>query len=472
MLISILALLLCSTGEAIPPSQNAVTLQQNLNKAIASSKLPTFNIPTNEYHFNSATFLIHQATNLLITAEPNTTFWFEAGAGVKLSQCSNVKILGHQLKIDYDPLPFMQVTVVNITNKTLLLTSDKGFPSPTQFWKQWHNNPMNEFMQGPQWWDGTTTNYPLIQSSFSGYNYETQMKSLGNNLYQYNGSLPSSQPIQIGDKMTNVIRTGFTYFVSNSTNITSQNITIHSSSFMAITEFDGICGNRYESIKVIRRTKVKQGYPLPLVACNADVFHSSGCQKGPIVKYNEYSYAFDDYLNVHSRTQINVGVVVTDDTSLFDATAVNYIDLLVVDPRLHRDAGLIDDGPYGVVETFTNLQTGYHLRLLNITTLQPVTIDLEIISYFKVKDATLIARAKETMSVLSNNKDYHPKMQSFDVEYLNHITQKKVSRVWQIRVALPPPTADTTNVDIATVLDQMLISELVEWNNEGAVFER
>ena len=128
MLILILALLLCFTGEAVPPSQNAVTLQQMLNVVI-KKELPTFNIPTNEYHFNSAPFLIHQATNLLITAEPNTTFWFEAGAGVKLSQCSNVKILGHQLKIDYDPLPFMQVTVVNITNKTLLLTSDKGFPS-------------------------------------------------------------------------------------------------------------------------------------------------------------------------------------------------------------------------------------------------------------------------------------------------------------------------------------------------------
>ena len=76
------------------------------------------------------------------------------------------------------------------------------------------------------------------------------------------------------------------------------------------------------------------------------------------------------------------------------------------------------------------------------------------------------------MSVLSNNNDYLPKMQSFDVEYLNHITQKKVSRVWQIRVALPPTTTGTTAVDIATVLDQMLISELVEWNNEGAVFER
>ena len=116
-------------------------------------------------------------------------------------------------------------------------------------------------------------------------------------------------------------RDGFTWFVHNSTNIVSRNVNIRTS----ITEFDGGGGNTYDGVNVVRREMatevdgVSDGggeggvAPLPLVACNADVFHSSGCRHGPRVVNSEYSFAFDDYVNVHTRAQVSIGLWVEDD---------------------------------------------------------------------------------------------------------------------------------------------------------------
>ena len=126
------------------------------------------------------------------------------------------------------------------------------------------------------------------------------------------------------------------------------------------------------------------------MACNADVFHSSGVQRGPTVVDSEFSYAFDDYCNVHSRVQVSVGVVPaaalkerpsspSDNaasppsdtvTATANTTAVTpatpTITLLLADPRLRRDHGLPDDGPYGVVETMPNVRPGMHLRVRSL----------------------------------------------------------------------------------------------------------
>ena len=53
--------------------------------------------------------------------------------------------------------------------------------------------------------------------------------------------------------MSVIIRLGFTYHLHKCEKVNSYNITIYSSSFMAITEFNGIGHNTYNGMKVIRR---------------------------------------------------------------------------------------------------------------------------------------------------------------------------------------------------------------------------
>ena len=444
---------------AIPPAPNAAALQVKIDEAIRRGDA-TFHISQDDYHFNAIPLLISNASDLHITVAPGTTFWFETGAGVKISESHNVLIDGNDLIVDYDPPPFMQVTVVKATPEETIVTSDVGFLSPEVFWTTWHGNPKNEFIQGPQWWDGSQDkDYPLVGSFFSSYNYNTQMTSLGNNTWSYTGVTPLGHTIQVGDKFTNVVRVGFTWFVHNSSKITTNNVIINTASFMAITEFDGQGGNVYNRMKVIRSQR-KNGRELPLVACNADVFHSSGCQHGPTVINNEYSFAFDDYLNIHSRAQVNAGVLSSSPLPV-SPLGLSYVDLLVVDPRMRKDAGLADDGPYGVVETLTNLQPDFHLRMHNVSTLHALGT-FKIISFEKIamSNTDLMDRAQTSLNTLNANAMYVPKFNAADATY--HTTDGTVhSRVWKIRV-------EAKNSAIQ-LLNQTLIVNLLEWNNSNAV---
>ena len=133
----------------------------------------------------------------------------------------NLTINGNGVDVDYDPPPFLQLTVTNIStvhnnssdsnslsgrgsgrgsgndgnhNTTqppaiIIFQSDKNFVPPEIFWSKWFQNKRNEFLQGPQWWDGTPgLNYPLLSSSFSGFNYDTQFHKLNDNKsYSYSG---------------------------------------------------------------------------------------------------------------------------------------------------------------------------------------------------------------------------------------------------------------------------------------------
>ena len=131
---------------------------------------------------------------------------------------------------------------------------------------------------------------------------------------------------------------------------------------MGFTEFDGQGGHVYRNVRLVRRpasSASPPSDPTPLVACNADCFHSSGVQRGPQLLDSELSFCIDDYINVHSRVQVV-------------HSRVSNRSLIVADPRLARDYGLNDDFPYGTVETLTNAQPGSALDFYATSTLIPL----------------------------------------------------------------------------------------------------
>ena len=290
--------------------------------------------------------------------------------------------------------------------------------------------------------------------------------------------------------MTCVVRVGFTWFVHNSTKVVTRNVNIRGASFMAITEFDGGGSNVYDDVNVIRREARETGRgsgPLPLVACNADVFHSSGCREGPRVMNSEYSYAFDDYVNVHTRAQISVGLWAeeeeVEEVGEVEVEEVEKeVDLLVVDPRLRRDDGLDDDGPYGVVETLTNLRPGMHLLLSNPRTLHLEMPPLRVVGAERVVIghdghdghdgrvlmANAIARAQSALNDLSANVTYAPRYNLMDATY-NETNGNNPSilrsRVWRVRVVLPSSSTNNKR----NQLNATYLCEIQEWNNSNAV---
>ena len=139
------------------------------------------------------------------------------------------------MRVDYDPPPFIQMTVVPSTaastaaaasttasttastsastsaaqDAPLLLRTDPEFTDPLSFWKVYHSNPLNEFVQGPQWWrrngsattPGDSNAYALLSSSFGSFNAATQLTRVSNDTFRYTGPGPESTAAAVGDKV-------------------------------------------------------------------------------------------------------------------------------------------------------------------------------------------------------------------------------------------------------------------------------
>ena len=86
--------------------------------------------------------------------------------------------------------------------------------------------------------------------------------------------------------------------LSYTSNITLRDVIIHAAGNMAITEFQGDGGNRYQNVSLVPR-----GPSTPL-GSNADGFHSSGMRQGPTLSGVRMQNLLDDYFNVHNTFQL------------------------------------------------------------------------------------------------------------------------------------------------------------------------
>lgn len=151
---------------------------------------------------------------------------------------------------------------------------------------------------------------------------------------------------------------------------------------MAITEFDGTGSHSYTDVAVRVRdvsadptamcadgTRLCQG----ILASNADCFHSSGVCLGPRLTRVELSSTFDDYLNIHSRTQVV-------------SRRLSGNRLTILDPRLERDKGLPNDHPYGTAESFQNVRPGDTLSFYALNSLRPLALHVPVVSTARFTD--------------------------------------------------------------------------------------
>lgn len=131
------------------------------------------------------------------------------------------------------------------------------------------------------------------------FNYSTALDSHG--LYR----ICLQHPIQgtLGPGLLTAIypRIGLTYLLTNSSAIVTERLTIYGAGNMALVEDRGTCGHRWLGVQVVRRPGRQ---PTPLLASNADGFHSSNCRLGPTLINTTISYTGDDHFNCHNRLQV------------------------------------------------------------------------------------------------------------------------------------------------------------------------
>jgi hypothetical protein len=107
-------------------SMTAIELQQATNTAIAGPH-SLLSVPAGDYHFNSSTYLLAHARNLVIQGQvdsqglPTTTLWFALGGDVTALSCRNLTL--RNIAIDYNGT-FAQGTVLELADDGLSFTAD------------------------------------------------------------------------------------------------------------------------------------------------------------------------------------------------------------------------------------------------------------------------------------------------------------------------------------------------------------
>ena len=115
-------------------------------------------------------------------------------------------------------------------------------------------------------------------------------------------------------------RRGITWDIENSSQITTEAVTIHAGGNMGFHEDGGAGGHAYRGVKIVRRPG-----SAGLLALNADGFHSSSVGKGPTLLDSEISFTGDDFLNIHNRMLVICKALAPDSLAIIDVSSLRDV---------------------------------------------------------------------------------------------------------------------------------------------------
>ena len=118
---------------------------------------------------------------------------------------------------------------------------------------------------------------------------------------RYSATLQHDVPVHAGDQVVMTIWRGFTYVVSNSSRVTTQDLAVHAAGYMAIAELDGPGDHAYRNVKVVPRNG-------RLLSSNVDGFHSADMDHAPLLDNVHFDGMEDDYFNIQSSLLFVMGV--------------------------------------------------------------------------------------------------------------------------------------------------------------------
>lgn len=299
--------------EATKASQReaAKKLLADLNAAIARGDAH-FVIAPGDYRFgekDAPALDIKAAHDLDIEAQ-GATFWFNGRVlrnALTFENCRNVRL--HGATLDADPFCYSQgeVRSIDAKSKTLVLRIDPGFPLPTAITPEKAGATKAVFCDPQGFFRPTMLDWVAELTPMDGRDYRVSFKN--NQLFKM------ANDVKPGDRMVLPDRSmGHAVSIGDCEKVTLEDITIYAAPHMALVEVGGAGGNVYRRCKVVRRPGTRR-----LIACNADVFHSTKVGRGPLIEECEFSWSCDDIANIHSFAS-----AVLKQTSPTEAVVVSF----------------------------------------------------------------------------------------------------------------------------------------------------
>ena len=321
-----------------PPNALALALKRQLTSARDGE---TVLVKPGDYRFGSETLLLQHVVGVKVVEEtlaaprrgaagekhPVATLWFSCGAGLKLLNCTDVELTG--LRIDYSEPCLAQGKVVpreSVAN----LSDDSVSVVVADFDSRFLLPDAKEFSVGPLGIVEVKTKTALFSGQGAWLSHDmgpdcwlrnaTRLEGgpAGHVRYAARLAKPMVPVPQAGMVLAMWPRLGqssglwkepLTLMLVNCTRVTVSGLVIRGAAQEAIVEAGGAGGHVYRGVRVIRRqddTEDEQAaeLPRPLLASNADGFHSTAVARGSLLENCEISWTGDDFYNSHSRMQI------------------------------------------------------------------------------------------------------------------------------------------------------------------------
>lgn len=227
-----------------------------------------------------------------------STLWFERHAyAFNLTRCRNLSI--KNVNMDWNPLPYTQGHILEIdnANNILKVKLDHGYSLVTPEFSHMpegaHLPPIAGYTFNPET-KRFVPGMPYFRVlPFFGQNPDDDIYNL--NVFVGYGLSLEKLPIQKGDLITLNLRGGGCFLSAHCSDLLFEDITIYSCPSFAFNECAGNGGNVYRRCNILLRPGTNR-----LLACNADAFHSTFQERGPVLENCKAQSVADDFLNVNN----------------------------------------------------------------------------------------------------------------------------------------------------------------------------
>ena len=221
----------------------------------------------------------------LIATTPNTGL-------LRFDECQNVTLRG--ITLTHDPVPFSEgiIQAIEDKGKTLIVRIAHGYPpNPNDLQAFPPHNIVKVF-------DGASRERKRDRYADIG------MKSterIGESLFKFQLSqeIGPTSSIRAGDFVAWRGHLIGDLHIGESADMKMIGVTILSGSGLCIYESGGEGGNRYESCTVTRGPRPSKALKDPLLASNADAFHSTNVRRGPTLEGCRFEWMDDDGIAIH-----------------------------------------------------------------------------------------------------------------------------------------------------------------------------
>jgi hypothetical protein len=266
-------------------------------EAAARAGVPKVTIPSGTYRptpVNQRQYLrIAGAQNLEIDARGVTLLRADPRfGGIELYHCRNVTLRGMTLVCETPPFAQGKIEAIDPEGAFYDVRPAKGYPAN---WDDANYFPasMTGYVFDPktrQWKAGTSDLSCERLERLEGGSFR---------MYWRGGrAAPPLQPVATGDLMAFRGHTHTDIHVAECQGVQIVDVTIQSGTGFCVHESDGPGGNRY-GFKVTYGPKPLGADEPPLIACNADAFHSSSVRKGPTLEGCQFEGMCDDGIAIH-----------------------------------------------------------------------------------------------------------------------------------------------------------------------------